>query len=425
MASDVIGQRNNQFSLKETIGRRGLKVIALVDAKRGQCVSSELCIRGREEQLLFEYLGEPGGAVSMRIESVKKVRDDFSVYLNRSGRDLNLRIPVDLAGVRFANDVVFGDGSSVIETVQRWGYAAGNVHPDAIPLISVVEPIALAIAQGVWGTIIVTCRDIPERKQSTLLIGKDSDAMSDLLKASRHEQPVDVTRLSFNGRIAEDVCGHLRRWSATIIQAAQEQSPGTAEYEVMCLKDAIAHVESVHKLPLKETRMGFNNVLHAAGKLISCLRQASLLLLRTGLATSVDHSISIILGGTPLEGLVRDIKNKKHTIPSPTTVGRSQLTMDAALILLERDTMMADNFCFFITCDSSLQCSADLFVCKTLRIAGRDLLAAFKFAQELQAIVIIIIIIIIVLTTSLASPPRVTSCAIMIYILARKTAAEG
>ena len=140
----------------------------------------------------------------------------------------------------------------------------------------------------------------------------------------------------------------------------------------MCSKNAIANVDSVHKLPLKETRMGFNNVLHAAGKLISCLRQASLLRLRTGLATSVDHSISIILGGTPLEGLVRDIKNKKHTIPSPTTVGRSQLTMDAALILLERDTMMAGNFCFFITCDSSLQCSADIFVCKMVRIGGRD-----------------------------------------------------
>ena len=60
-----------------------------------------------------------------------------------------------------------------------------------------------------------------------------------------------------------------------------------------------------------------------------------------------------------------------------------------------------------------------------VRIAGRDLLAAFKFAQELQAIVIIIIIIIFVLTTSLASPPRVTAYAIMIYILARKTADEG
>ena len=59
-----------------------------------------------------------------------------------------------------------------------------------------------------------------------------------------------------------------------------------------------------------------------------------------------------------------------------------------------------------------------------VRIAGRDLLAAFKFAQELQAFVTIIIII-IVITTSSVGPPRVTAYAIMIYILARKTADEG
>ena len=112
VASDVIDQRGNQFSLKAAIGRRGLRVVALVDAKRGQCVSSELCIRGREEQLFFQYLGEPSGAVSMRIEHVKKLRDEFSVYLNRSGKVLTLRAPVDLARVYFANDLDCGDGSS-------------------------------------------------------------------------------------------------------------------------------------------------------------------------------------------------------------------------------------------------------------------------------------------------------------------------
>ena len=164
----------------------------------------------------------------------------------------------------------------------------------------------------------------------------------------------------------------------------------------MCLKHAIAHVESVNQFePLKEARMGFNNFQHAAGRLISCLRQASLLRLRKGMEAAVDHSISILLGGTPLEGLVRDINNKHHTIPNPATVSRSQLVMDAALMLLERVKLIAENFCFFITCDSSLQCSADICVCKMMRIADKDLLTAFKFAQELQAIV---------LTTSSVSP---------------------
>ena len=100
----------------------------------------------------------------------------------------------------------------------------------------------------------------------------------------------------------------------------------------------------------------------------------------------IARSIEILGLGPAHQSELLDLCRRPLALPHPSTVSRSQVFFDAALILMMKDWLARDTMSLFVCADSSPQAGYDIFVSRILFIPSSKLAAAFKASHELMTI---------------------------------------
>ena len=143
-----------------------------------------------------------------------------------------------------------------------------------------------------------------------------------------HEDAPDVTPdRDFFKRLAKD----LRTWAPAILALTSEHEL-QLQHQVRCLDTLAGTFQDAAAM---ERRRG--GLQYKVSTLLAALRAAHQLRNRKMLATGVERSLQLVLPDATWQNL---LPNLAQAVPSPSTVRRHVMALDAALMMMVRESFM-------------------------------------------------------------------------------------
>lgn len=137
--------------------------------------------------------------------------------------------------------------------------------------------------------------------------------------------------------------------------------------------------------PQVEPRAFGGSLQHDSMKLLKCLRCVMNLRSRSGLKETLIRCLDAALPPALSRSCLALVN--QTTLPSESTISRSQALFDAALVMLFRDIAPLENSFVWVWADSSPQASFDIFQTEFMVLSQSEAVSAFSRSVELANLV--------------------------------------
>lgn len=372
-------------------GACNASLVALVKAKPDR-LHNELAAWPAEAGFLHSFFHEAGDAFTMTIEDVWAMECPLNYYFQQRTAGATASKVSPSSGVAFpvaATDLQpvtrVGACKQDIRLVQHVLRHHGVRRP--VPVLYIVQPIADLIVRGAWRTIMGLAR--------WLRAGADAfrytlpwPAVADLRRLMQQvcasdSAARDAPRLT--PALLKKWAEQLKEWSPAILSHCQQQPQqqedieGDHEHTSLLLLSMTRSMEAMSR-SLQPSAVDLD--VSPQMRLIDTLRLAFNLRDRSSLMGVLCKSIALTAPPSMQGILQRRLKEQPRLAASKSKISRSQLYLDGAMMLIERQRVAAKS-CYVWLVDSSPQLKRDFLCIKCIAACCHELGELFLKHQQL------------------------------------------
>ena len=326
----------------------------------------------------------PDDLVSLSVDDVECFADnDIEVYSKADGSAITLRHDVFFAAA--ALDYPFSSGRSLAAILQAW-----NLPPkddgNQIPLLLVVEPVATLIQNRQFHTVTVQSSRSWQRRPTRfnwLSDAADLQKFHDMLKRAEAcsspqpgSMPIDLASIA-------GIANHLRRWSQAILLPREGEDEDHDNPDRMLLRNCVLQLDNLKWQQegggVMQRRPHGKGRQFTGSELVNSIRLMMQLRNRSNLPFVINRALEICM---PTLSAECRLACQKLKAPSPATVSKLQHVFDAALLLLQEETL-EEACALYIWADSSPQATYDFLMTIVVAIRLDKLREAFELAKSL------------------------------------------
>ena len=343
-------------------------VEVIVNVSKGTVYEGPLTAWTNEEEVLWETLGRPYGAMSLCVQ--------HSIILQRPcvmQRPSQVKIPIFSPAVPASGVRLKGfDTAARHELLDEAGLLrALQVSADELraffnqPVCFVVHPVILElIRRSAWSTLML-CAKWREPLAERLLPGwRDAMRAADLVK--KH---VPVPSVGLSQTDAGVLATNLKMWSQNIL--ATTSSEDDAASLKLALEEAVLKLETFRGSRLVSS----SDTAYQHETIVAALCSSMKLRRRSDLAPLLRDAIASMFPHLDLDG--------DNRIPSGPTLSRKQLLVDAAYSCYWRDLLQQHRGPMYVWADASPQGGFDWFLSILSLVKQEDLQEVVQAADYL------------------------------------------